>query len=302
MRRGLRVVASLGLLAVTAALVDVREIGTTLAGLSWLPVVAALGVSVPQLAITAWRWCFTARRMDLPLPFLVAWREYYASALLNLVLPGGVLGDASRVLRLSAAARGGAGKIARCVVIERTSGQVALWLLIAVGAIVYGAPRAPLLTVGALVGVAASLVGLRWIFARPAVADTTVGAAVRRFVGELRATLVDDRAWAVQLSASLAAVALLGVMFGLCIVAVGAPMRPGQVLLVAPLVLAASALPISVGGWGVREATSAGLFGLLGLSATQGAAAAAAFGAVSLVGALPGAGVLLLVPPPAEES
>ncbi len=72
-------------------------------------------------------------------------------------------------------------------------------------------------------------------------------------------------------------------MFYLYAVAVGAPVDGRQAILIAPLVLAASAPPISVGGWGVREATAAGLFGLMGLDATQGAAASAAFGAVVLL-------------------
>lgn len=290
-RQWLRALVSVGLVALTAWFIDLRGLGRQLAGMRFEPAIWAAVLSVPQLAITAWRWHFTAGRMGLELPFVRAWKEYYASTLLNLVLPGGVLGDVSRVVRVAEGSN--AAKVARCVVLERASGQLALWLTIAIGAVALGWPTMPA-AVGWL-GAASVVFGIAVAIAmrNEAIADSKIGAAIRTIVSEVRTSMLSGGAWAVQLGASLLAVALLGAMFYLCAVAVGAPVDGRQALLIAPLVLAASALPISVGGWGVREATAAGLFGLMGLDATQGAAASAAFGAVSLVTALPGALVLL---------
>lgn len=290
-RQWLRALVSVGLVALTAWFIDLRGLGRQLAGMRIEPAIWAAMLSVPQLAITAWRWHFTAGRMGLELPFVRAWKEYYASTLLNLVLPGGVLGDVSRVVRVAEGSN--AAKVARCVVLERASGQLALWLTIAIGALALGWPTMPA-AVG-WVGAAIVVVGIAIAVAvrNERIADSKIGAGIRTVVSEVRTSMLSGGAWAVQLGASLLAVALLGAMFYLCAVAVGAPVDGRQALLIAPLVLAASALPISVGGWGVREATAAGLFGLMGLDATQGAAASAAFGAVSLVTALPGAWVLL---------
>lgn len=290
-RQWLRALVSVGLVALTAWFIDLRGLGRQLAGMRYEPAIWAAVLSVPQLAITAWRWHFTAGRMGLELPFVRAWKEYYASTLLNLVLPGGVLGDVSRVVRVAEGSN--AAKVARCVVLERASGQLALWLTIAIGAVALGWPTMPA-AVG-WVGAALIVVGVAVAIAmrNEAIAESKIGAGIRTVVSEVRTSMLSGGAWAVQLGASLLAVALLGVMFYLCAEAVGAPVDGRQALLIAPLVLAASALPISVGGWGVREATAAGLFGLMGLDATQGAAASAAFGAVSLVTALPGALVLL---------
>ena len=290
-RQWLRGLVSIGLVALTAVFIDLQGLGRQLAGLRLVPAIWAAFLSAPQLAITAWRWHFTAGRMGLELPFVRAWREYYASTLLNLVLPGGVLGDVSRVVRVAEGSN--AAKVARCVVLERASGQLALWLTIAIGAVALGWPTMP----AALGWVAAGLVLAASVIAlamrSEAVARSRIGAGIRLVVSEVRSSMLSSGAWAVQLAASLVAVALLGGMFYLCTIAVGATVDGRQALLIAPLVLAAGALPISVGGWGVREATSAGLFGLMGLDATEGAAASAAFGAVSLVAALPGALVLL---------
>lgn len=295
-RRWLRVVGSVGLLALTAVIVDVRSVGAALADARVGPALVAVALSIPQMAVTAWRWRFTASRMSLPIPFVVAWREYYVSTLLNQVLPGGVLGDASRVVRLGNNPDTSTAKVARCVVIERASGQVALWLIVAVGAALWGEPGSTMavLRVVATIVVVGGAVVLASRSAR--VARTRVGAALSVLLGELRSTMLTRGAWAIQLGASLLAVGLLGLMFYACIVAVGTPVSPTQALLIAPLVLAASALPISVGGWGVREAAAATLFEVAGLSAAHGAAASAIFGAVSLVAAAPGALLLTVLP------
>jgi uncharacterized membrane protein YbhN (UPF0104 family) len=289
-RRLLRVAASVVLLAITAALVDVRGVVTTLRELEVGPLLVAGVLTVPVLAVAAWRWQFTAVRMGIRLRFGLALREYYASTLLNQVLPGGVLGDVSRVLRLHGQPKG---LVTRCVVIERASGQVALWLTIAVAAMWWGLHGSGAVAMALVTAVGLVLALAVVVLRIPVVAASRPGRMLGRAVGDLRATMVTRGAWAVQLATSFVGVALLSAMFWLCIVAVGAEVSPPQALLIAPLVLAASALPISVGGWGVREAAGAGLFGLLGLSPALGAAASAAFGAVNLVGSLPGAIFLL---------
>ena len=59
----------------------------------WLAL--ALSLSVPQMALSAWRWQLTAASLDAPLPFRHAFAEYYLGSFLNQVLPGGMLGDAN---------------------------------------------------------------------------------------------------------------------------------------------------------------------------------------------------------------
>jgi uncharacterized membrane protein YbhN (UPF0104 family) len=60
--------------------------------------------------------------------------------------------------------------------------------------------------------------------------------------------------------------------------AVGAPMSLVQSLLVVPPTLLISAIPISLGGWGVREGTLAAGFALIGLSTEAGVATSILFG------------------------
>ena len=126
---GLRVAVSVGLLAGLAAWLDAGAVVSRLASMrpSW--VLAALAVSGVQVAVLAWRWSFTARRLGVDLPWPVAWREYYLSIFLNQVLPGGVLGDVARAwrqVRSQIRVQAPRGPAVRAVVFERLSAQVVM--------------------------------------------------------------------------------------------------------------------------------------------------------------------------------
>lgn len=112
----------LGVLALT---LDMDEIARRFGRADPRWILAALGVSVAQVALSAWRWRYTARRLGLRLPFREALREYYLATFLNQALPGGVLGDVSRAWRQ---ARRGPSRAsaARSVLLERASGQVVM--------------------------------------------------------------------------------------------------------------------------------------------------------------------------------
>ncbi len=60
------------------------------------------------------------------------------------------------------------------------------------------------------------------------------------------------------------------------------------------LVLVAAGLPFNLAGWGPREGMAAWSFAAAGLGAAQGMATAVAYGALVLLGTLPGAVVLAL--------
>ncbi|MFO6451166.1 MULTISPECIES: lysylphosphatidylglycerol synthase domain-containing protein [unclassified Aeromicrobium] len=63
----------------------------------------AVPAAVLLTAGTTWccarRWTLVAQRHDVPLPLGVAYAAYYRSQLLNVVLPGGVVGDVHRGVR-----------------------------------------------------------------------------------------------------------------------------------------------------------------------------------------------------------
>lgn len=297
LRRALRIAGSVGLLIATALWVDVGAVVSELKAARLGPLVLALALSLPLMATLASRWSFTARRLGLDMPVRVAVAEYYASTFLNRVLPGGVLGDVGRAVRGGRRYPDAKGAAARSVVLERLSGQVALWVFVVAGLVRWGAEegRRVAMVTGVLVSLLV-LLGVLLAVALPRVpgfSRSRVGEAWALVAKETRLAFLDRGAWAVQLGLSLLSVVFLVAIYAACADAVGVRVSFAQLMFIAPVLLAVSTLPVSVGGWGIREVTSVALFEMTGLEPAAGVAASAAFGAVNLVGALPGIAVLL---------
>jgi glycosyltransferase 2 family protein len=83
---------------------------------------------------------------------------------------------------------------------------------------------------------------------------------------------------------------VLTVVIGWCVVkSIAAPVTFGQTFQLIPPVMLITMLPISIAGWGLREATMGLAFGYAGLAANEGVNVSLLFGAVSfIVGAIGG--------------
>ena len=243
-----------------------------------------------QVILSALRWQLTARALGLPITTADAVREYYLASLMNQALPGGVTGDAARVLR-SRHAKGTA-TAAHSVMIERLAGQVVL-----LGVTVAGLTISVWRVDAALLSAAWTLirnaiwVSLALIVVLYAIHQVARG-RVKRFIDDLRpavnqAWFASGR-WKKQLILSVSIVGSYVAMFALAASAVSAQLPPIAWVTVVPLTLLAMALPISIGGWGVREAAAAVLWPLLGMKAEAGIATSVLYGLISLAGSLPG--------------
>lgn len=285
-RQAAQLALAVALLAGTLAVVDAGAVAAELSRLRAPWVVLGAAVSLPQLALCAARWRFTAGRLGLPLSVGRALGEYYLSSFANQVLPFGVLGDAMRVARH---ARDGSGEVRvgqalHAVLLERASGQlvIGLWVVAALplwlgaGAAVAAACGAAALAVVVLLG----------RLARNGAALLPSSRA-REVVVKSGHALLAGRALPVQLAlSSLVALTLLA-QYQCAARALGVSL-PGDVLArVTPLVLASMALPLSFGGWGAREAVNAALFDATGLDAATGAAIGVSYGLMSLLGSAP---------------
>lgn len=95
----IRVAASLGLLAAVLLWLEPRTLAAAFSAPEPMWLAAALALSFPQVALSAWRWRLTAQRLGAPIRFGEALREYYVATFLNQILPGGIMGDAARAWR-----------------------------------------------------------------------------------------------------------------------------------------------------------------------------------------------------------
>jgi glycosyltransferase 2 family protein len=296
----IRTGAAIGLVALLFWLIDPADAWRLLRGADLVLVAVGLVLVQLQVVLSALRWRTTAQRLGQPLGIGRAVSEYYLASLLNLSLPGGISGDAVRAARAAGTAAndvGGKPAAIRAVVLERLAGQVALmavalpglafWPVLLSGAL----PVSAWWAVGALAALFASLAALTYLLAR-------FGPARIRpwFAGlkpDMRTAWLADGAWLLQGSLSLVIAGLYIAAFAVSSAAIGATLPAAAWLTVIPLTLLTMLLPVSVGGFGLREGAAAALWPLVGLTAADGLAASILYGLISLAGVLPGVVILL---------
>lgn len=269
-RAALSILGTLGLLFLVGRRVDLWAVLERVrgAGLGWFVLAALLGPL--QVMLGGLRWSWVDRALGGTLGSGQAVREYALSTLLNQVLPGGMAGDAVRVWRQRAHA--GLGLALKAAVVDRWSG---LWVL-SLGAL-FGllgfAPGLLELPVVVVAALALSAVLLLPVEPGPSARRTLQVAGLPVTVGSV-----------VLLGSFLLGFALVGFALG---------RGPGGWLFAGvPLLLLAMALPVSVGGWGLREASAVAVLPRFGWTEEDALALSALYGISVLVGALPGGVVL----------
>lgn len=294
LRRAARLGAGAAVVVATAVVVGIGPFLHGIAAISPPAVVAALALVAVATAAAAWRWRLVAGGFGLPLTWRDAFVAYYRSQFLNAVLPGGVVGDVHRAYahgrpheRIGAAAR--------AVAAERVFGQVVqlvltLAVLVPLAAMrsAWGAPLAPVAwAAGAVAGALALAIVV-------AAAVPRSRRLLQRECRMLRPLLVRPAALAAIVLASIVVVAAHVSLFLVAAAAIGVTADSGGLVAAALVVLAASALPVNVGGWGPREAVAGAAFALAGPGGAVGVATSTAFGVLALLAVLPG--LLPLIP------
>lgn len=277
-------------------LIDWPQAASYLASANALWLVLAVLVVQVQVFLSAWRWQVTAVRLGQQLSVPRAVGEYYLATAANLSLPGGVTGDAVRIARNRSEA--GWGLAAHGVMLERFSGQLALFFVALLGWLFWplavqsdapvGAGRV-LLAFLLLMVVICSALALLARFATGAVSRF-----IRGFKPAFYAVWMTDGQWRIQGSLSLLVVSTYLAVFAISAQAIGQPIPLLALLSLVPLVLLSMVLPVSVGGWGVREAVAGALWPLAGLSTEAGIATSIIYGLVSMLGVIPGVLVLMI--------
>ena len=290
----LRLGATLLLLGALALIVDVEAALIRLRQMDMVWIAVAIACFSLQTVLMAWRWQITAQRLGTSFGLGVAVREYYLSQLVNLCLPGGVLGDAGRALRMSWREAGDDALVraAHAVMIERLAGQVAVLALALLGLGLAGlrglidwpdwVPVALACAILALLALAL-VFGLLW----------WRSGALRRFVMSVRISVLSLTVVVRQIWLSAVIALLMVGAFVASARATGTVLPLAVALGLVPIILTAMMLPFSVGGWGLREGAAAALFPLFGATAASGVAAGVAYGLALMIACMPG---LLVIP------
>ncbi len=261
-------------------LVDRDQLATLWAGLDARWWALAVLMLPAQMVLGGLRWRRVAADLDLPLPRRHALQEYGLSMALNQLMPGGMAGDAVRVWR-HRCGHGALGAPLRAALVERVIGHVAHLVVTLIGLALWPWVHQRSSPVWAWVVVLGILGVVIFIGLRPM-------PGLRALTQDARVALSRPSQWFTHgfFSAALLATILIG--FYACARAIGLHLGWGTLTAV-PLMMLVLVLPVSIGGWGLRELSSVLVFSLLGWSTTDAVAVSAAYGMSCLVGALPAA-------------
>ena len=263
-----------------------------LASLGWIGL--AITVTFLQIFLGAVRWREISAACAAPIATKQATRFNLIGTFFNQTLPSSIGGDA---VRLWLVARGGAGWRAATysIFVDRAIGLIALAIVIVASLPwSYNLIRDPdgrwaLLVVdfAALASGAGFLVlgALPWPWLKRWWATHHLHACA------VIANRVIFSRWPGPAIAALSLlVHVLTVVIAWCVVqSIAAPVLFSQIFLLIPPVMLITMLPISIAGWGVREATMGLAFGYAGLVTNEGVNVSLLFGAVSfIVGAFGG--------------
>ena len=280
----MRLAVSVALLVLLARLLDFGQVIVRLGELRGPWVVLGLGLTVVQVVLLAWRWSFTAGRLGIDLPIRRAVGEYYMGIFLNQVLPGGVSGDVSRAWR-HARTPAPTGQAVRAVVLERLSGQAVMTMVAIVSllSLPLFSPMFRLMTFGAVVGIVTG--SLVWGARRRPSSDSRFG----RCWSDTHRALLGRGTYLLQWGSAFLVVGSYIAVYLVAARAVGVETPSLRLLpLVAP-VLMTMLIPVTIAGWGVREAAAAALWGVVGLTPEDGVAISISYGLLVLVSSVPGA-------------
>ncbi len=286
-----RLAVSLGLLGLLWLHADGPQVVERLLRLQPEFVLMALAVTVPQVALSAWRWHFTASRLRLHLPFGDAFREYYLAQFLNQILPGGVAGDVARAWRHGRMSEAGLGAAARAVILERTSGQVALFAVVIFGLMF---AHESLGDMRQAIGFWAPVAGLAVLLVSFALYRFRHKAEIAVFLADSK-RVFSGRAGALQLLSSFCVVATYLLVYDLAGRAVGVDLPLAVLLTIVPVILFSMVLPVSISGWGVRESVAVALASSAGLTPETAIAVSIAYGLIVLLSSLPGLLIALML-------
>jgi hypothetical protein len=284
----LKVIVSVGLLYLALRKADFHDLASrfNVTSVGWI--ILAIAFTFVQIFLGVLRWRVVSAECGAPLGLAQATRYNLIGAFFNQTLPSSIGGDA---VRLWMVARAGAGWRAATysIFVDRAIGLIALAIVV-VATLPWSYRlisdpngRTALLFVDfvALAGGLGFLVfgRLQWPWLKRWWATHHIHAC---------AVIANRVLFSPTRGPKVAALSLLvhvlTVVIAWCVVrSIAAPVLFGQAFQLVPPVILITMVPISIAGWGVREATMGLAFGYAGLVANEGVNVSLLFGAVSFV-------------------
>ena len=287
-----KTLVTLGLIWLIVDKVEFSEVAARLRQMDAVWLGAACLLILLQYATAALRWSLILRALDDRLPARKIVEIFLIGLFFNQALPSSIGGDALRIWRGYNAGLP-LSRAVSSVLLDRALGFVALFVLAAVGLpwsfeLLHGQPLrwlTPILALAAFVALAVLLMLDR------------LPASWRRFrlvrglaglARDGRRVLLHPVTLGAMLAVGLASALAVVTVFYALAAALGLDLSILSCLLLVPVVLTVTAVPISLAGWGVREGAAIFLFGLVGMAEHDALAISLCYGLLAAATSLPG--------------
>ena len=272
----LKVVVSVGLLALLISRSDAPKLWAYVrtASIAWL--VAALALYLLMVLASAWRWGLLLDAQAVPVPARTLIGSFLVATFFNNFLPSNIGGDVVRIADTAGPA-GSRTLAATVVLVDRAIGLLGLVLLAAVAGSVVGDTGASPVPAHLLwVGFGAATVAAAPAFLAPAwvirllgplrrLNPEWVGARLDRLAGVLHNFRQAPVALAWCFVGAVLVQAILVGFYAAIAHAIGVAISPWHMAVLVPVSFLVQMLPVSVNGFGLREATFSFYFARLGL-------------------------------------
>src|SRR5947209_3158237 len=283
-----RILVSLALLYLALRGINFTAIEMRLSQINLGWIALAVLITIAQIFVGALRWREISSLCHAPLTDLQAFRYNMIGAFFNQTLPSSIGGDAVRLWLVN---RTGAGWRAATysILTDRAIGLIALALIVVAslpwsyGMIADSKGRLALVLVdfaALLGGLGFLLLGrLPWPWLKHWWPTKHIHAC-----SVIANKVIFDRQSGPKIAILSLSIHVLAVVIAWCAVrSISAPANFEQVFMLIPPIMLITMMPISIAGWGVREATMMVAFGYAGLAQTDGTVVSILFGAVYFV-------------------
>ena len=245
-----------------------------------------IGLSIIQYFLSAYRWMYISKVTNLNITFAYSLKFYYIASFLNNILPGGVAGDIYRIYHASDDKKSifRTSKSLQSVVFDRLSGQLMLFAIFILSLSLFFLINQKFiaffyLLIPALISFFILKKVSNNFFRKKTDKEGILDNFKLLFWGPLfwRHTVLSFFVILSYISIYIISAKSLGIDIDYV-----------AFFIFTPIILFSMTLPISVGGWGIRETTALLVSFLLGLTASASISVSIMYGLLNLLCSLPG--------------
>ena len=263
----------------------------TLSMINYHYVILVFFISFIQYVLSAYRWMYISSKNGSEMNFLYCLKFYYISSFINNILPGGVVGDIYRaycaresshsVINLSKSIQG--------IVFERLSGQIMMFFIFLLSLTFFFLINAKYVAFLYTVIPVLSIILIIYFIAKKTYFDKTRS---NEIIINFKKIFSGNIFWNHTIISFFVVLSYI-VIYIISAEALGLSIDYYAFFVFTPIVLFSMTLPVSIGGWGVREGTALLIAFLLGLSTSSSISVAVMYGILNLLCSLPGLYFLL---------